>query len=172
MVIKTLKTSNTRKNFKNSASRKRTEINFQRRFEQICFSTPLSEKYSGLREFAVQGYGIADLIILRSNNKADKSEIHAFELKISDWKKALQQAYRYSYYADKAFVVIPIDQINAPLDNLELFRSMNIGLWAVDVTQKKIHKKFTPVKSKPLNSEAKQKALRLITISNQSQQGL
>ena len=93
MVIQTLNGNNTRKNFKNSASRKRTEINFQRQFEKICFGTSFSEKSLGLREFAIQGYGIADLIVLQNNGKIEKSQIHAYELKISDWKKALQQAY-------------------------------------------------------------------------------
>ena len=49
---------------------------------------------------------------------------------------------------------------------------MNIGLWAVDVIQNKIYKKFTPVKGRPLNMEAKQKALRQISNINQSRLGL
>ena len=59
-------------------------------------------------------------------------KLFAFEMKLKDWKRALTQAYRYSYFADKSFVVMPPNVINSNKLNLELFRTLDIGFIIFD----------------------------------------
>ena len=55
----------------------------------------------------------------------------AIEAKLKDWKRALGQAYRYKWFADKSFVFLPLENITVPKKNIDLFRRYNVGLAGV-----------------------------------------
>ena len=69
------------------------------------------------------------------------------------------QAYRYSYFADLAIVVLPPETAELAKPELNLFRELRVGLWSFDKTNGTIAKLFTPRNSKPRNSNARAKAL-------------
>ncbi len=73
-------------------------------------------------------FGIPDLVIV---NK-DKGRTLAFELKLSNWKRALVQAYRYRSFAEKSLVILDKKYINPALSNIEKFKRANIGLLSID----------------------------------------
>jgi hypothetical protein len=58
----------------------------------------------------------------------------AIEAKLKDWKRALKQAYRYKWFADKSYVFVPSENINLPLANINLFEKYNVGLASVSET--------------------------------------
>lgn len=147
-----------RKNLNNKSSRKRTEINLQKKIEKLLLQ--FHENAIGLRELEIHGYGIADFVLF--NNINNKCNINAYEIKIRDWRKALQQAYRYSYYANQSIVIMPLENIPNGNEKLSLFKTMNIGLWGFDSQENQINKIFTPQKKKPKNNSAKIKALDFI----------
>jgi len=80
-------------------------------------------------------------------------------MKLSDWRKGLSQAYRYSYFADIAVVVLPPDVAAIAKTNLDLFRQSKVGLWSFNPATGAIRKLFTPRNSGPRNARAKGKAL-------------
>lgn len=56
----------------------------------------------------------------------------AIEAKLKNWKRALQQAYRYKWFSSKAYVVLPSNNIKPALNNLELFKKYGVGLASIN----------------------------------------
>lgn len=64
-------------------------------------------------------------------SKPYKNNTHqaiAIEAKLKNWKRALDQAYRYKWFANQAYVVLDHQNINAAVKNLEGFKKLNVGL--------------------------------------------
>lgn len=167
---------NTRKNFGTTASRKRGESNFMRAFESAYFARiNISGVAAG--EFSLAGFGVADLVWIGWNptkesenftalcleKQLSRRHLHAFEGKLKDWRRALQQAFRYRYFADKAIVVMPSENAGAAIENLEAFRHSSVGLWAFNIATDKIKEHYTPTRVRAFSSDAKQKAIRSLS---------
>lgn len=164
-----------RRNLPAEVRRKRGESNFVSAFTK-AYITSVAPHGLGGSEFALSGFGIADFVWLAwrqstanedgtalsvENIKSQlaRQKLTAFEMKMTDWRKGLAQAYRYSYFADAAIVVLPTDTAKAAKVELKLFRELSVGLWSFDKATGKIRKLFTPRYAKPRNAKAKEKAL-------------
>lgn len=157
-------------------SRKRGESNFMRAFERSYFAR---HRVKGMAagEFSLAGFGVADLVWIgwRPDPTAEdftalslekllkKRQLHAFEGKLKDWRRALQQAFRYRYFADKAIVVMPSENAGPAVANLEAFQHLCVGLWAFDVKTGIILEHFTPTRIRAFSEEARQKAIKALT---------
>jgi hypothetical protein len=99
-----------RKNLPPNISRKRAEANFLCSFERAFVAGHCQTKQITWRDFALQGYGIPDLITFgwstqqnqatvlsleALRQKLQRQQFTAFELKLRDWRKGIVQAYRY-----------------------------------------------------------------------------
>lgn len=108
-------------------------------------------------EFQVSGYGIPDVLVFLSDdantNQLNNSVVRAFEIKISDWRKALMQAARYKYFSNVATVVLPYSKTNAPRKYLETFKMLKVGLWGFDEEKRVLHKFYTPRPTKALSEK-------------------
>jgi hypothetical protein len=163
------------------SSQREPEAKLLKAFERIYLNEVLK---SGICFFDLDlpGYGIPDLIWI-SWQPASKTKdaialsyesvqkrlrerrLSAFELKISHWKKALLQAQRYRYFADRSFVVLPLAIAAKAKCHLAAFRNSRVGLWGVDCNKNKLVKYYTPTGTRPLNSEAKKKvAVRILKV--------
>jgi hypothetical protein len=149
--------SNPRRNLPARSSTIRTESSFGLSFTRILL-TSFPKPYKVVRELPMNGYGVADLVCL-TRMKSVTNRLMAFEFKISNWRKALSQAYRYRYFANIAIVVMPMADAKKALTFLPTFRTLNVGLWAFDKASGRIMKYYTPRYSRPLHSKAKLKAL-------------
>jgi len=170
------KAQNTRKNFGNAAARKRGEANFMRAFEQAYFERAKTEGIAA-GEFSLAGFGVADLVWIGWTPEPNASEftalalerqmkrrlLHAFEGKLKDWRRALQQAFRYRYFADKAIVVMPRQNAGAALANLEAFRHASVGFWSFDSASGAIREHYTPSRIRAFSPEAREKAIRMLS---------
>jgi len=133
----------------------------------------LAQKKAGVwtKEFSAAKFGIADMVwIAWSGETGDftalslerelrKRDLFAFEGKLKDWRKALSQAYRYRYYADKAIVVMPQESSQSAEKHTEAFKMAKVGLWTFDRATGKIKKHYTPVGVKSLNKKARLEAI-------------
>src|ERR1700677_5132117 len=154
------KTRNPRRNLPLHSSRKRKESNFVNAFER-CYS--LNQDHIISKEFHLFGFGIADLVTVPLVNKFDHSfDLTAFEMKLKNWRSALMQAYRYSYFANQSIVVLPPDVIDSARFNISHFLNMNIGLWEFNSKENRIIEIFTPKVNSPKNFVAHNKAKDLI----------
>lgn len=79
------------------------------------------------------------------------TKTYAFEFKISNWQKALKQAFGAKSYSNIQFVILDDDYIKPALDNRHLFERYNIGLISARPESKfKIY--FWPETSKPYSN--------------------
>lgn len=164
-----------RRNLPASLARKRGESNFVSSFSKVYIASVAPDGFGG-KEFALSGFGIADFVWIawRSATNSDegsalsieklktllsRQKLTAFEMKLADWRKGLAQAYRYSYFADLAVVVLPPYLAAAAKAELDLFRRSNVGLWSFESATDNIHKVFTPINFGPKSPRAKDKAL-------------
>lgn len=167
---------NTRKNFGNAAARKRGESNFMRAFERTYFAR-VNARGLAAGEFSIAGFGVADLVwigLVRGSESGEfttlalekqlrRRHLHAFEGKLKDWRRALQQAFRYRYFADKAIVVMPYKNADAALANLDAFGHSSVGLWTFDAVTETIRGHYTPTRVRAFSSEARKKAIHLLS---------
>ena len=163
----------TRQNLPRVFSAKRGEANFLRQFERAYFANiknAVSCDARG-REFALEGYGRADIVWLAWSKDEDftavsllrKVQITAIEAKLKDWRKGLMQAARYRYFANQTILVLPPQASSVAVGFLENFRKLGVGLWEFDPQSGVIIKHTTPRKKKPLSALAYARALKIIT---------
>ena len=166
---------NTRRNLPSATSSKRGESNFLACFEKIflkheCSITNEGQKLASGREFALEGFGRADLLSVvwkhtetcgdfTALTLRNQLRMTAVEAKMTDWRKGLMQAARYRFFANRALLVLPPIATKRALVFLVTFRDLNVGLWEFDEKTHRLTKHFTPRSRRPLNFKAREKAL-------------
>jgi hypothetical protein len=178
-VIAMLLRNHPRKNFPRRVAAKRGESNFVLAFGRAYTAEAMAKiklrKSMPARELRVEGFGIADFIWIswqsdenqnegsgmgiRASKRREKKTLLAFELKISDWKKALGQAYRYRYFADAAFAVLPPQAAESAKKFIETFKSLEVGLWSFDKSTGVIKKFYSPRAKEPMSEAARARAM-------------
>ena len=154
-----------RNNLPSKLTSRNTEKEFVEAFRKIYLSRQKNHGICG-KELAISGFGIADLIyadISQSKKNRKVSKITAFEMKLDSWKKAINQTYRYSYFADRAIAVVPPGQTPTDKKTLKTLKAMGIGLWVFNMESSTIHKLITPQNSKARLLSARGKACAAIT---------
>jgi hypothetical protein len=154
-------TYNTRRNLPHRSGRRRGEANFLLSFLK-SFMTGAKNGYVFGRDFAIPECGVADCIFFRLEDAAEraaKEHIMAFEAKLSDWRKALSQAYRYRYYADVSIVVMPVNLARRAIENRHLFELFGVGLWTFNPSSGSIRPRIAVKNPKPLSPSKREKAL-------------
>jgi|GEM_PF-915826 len=76
----------------------------------------------------------------------------AIEAKLKNWKRALNQAYRYKWFAEKSFVFLPKENISPAYKNIHLFKKMNVGLGTISES-KELDILYTPKKEHPYSED-------------------
>lgn len=68
-------------------------------------------------------------ILLKSKTN---TKIITIEVKLKNWKRALQQAYKYRSFSDIAYICMDEKNVKPALENLDLFKKCNIGLLTIN----------------------------------------
>lgn len=146
---------------------------YSQRFNSI-HSQLQDQKTLFVREFPVSGNGIADLVVLNWNEnnhspengivKPKKSDpiFRAFEFKLSNWKKGLMQAHRYTFFSNASILVIPNNKMKTVCKKIDLFRTLRVGLWGFNLSTETITRIYTPRPKKQHVPKYREKALQLI----------
>jgi hypothetical protein len=163
--------ANPRRNLPAKSARKRGESNFLRAFERAYLSS-LSASGVARADFDFSGYGIADLVWISWQSPVSpddmtaigltqrpKVRVMAFELKLNDWRKGLQQAFRYSYFANCSVVVLPPAVARRAKQHLPDFRHLQVGLWSFEPKTGKVVRLFMPRHRRPRSTSAQHKAI-------------
>jgi hypothetical protein len=90
------------------------------------------------------------LITLRKSYQGVISDTIAIEAKLKNWKRALNQAFRYQWFAKKSFVVLDSINIGPAIKNIEEFKRYNVGLAEINNSGNLILH-FKPVKANPID---------------------
>lgn len=182
---------NPRKNLPGKISRKNKERDFTLSFARAYIpnikslhpkTQKIAVKYA--REIPINGCGIADFVAVYWNKKngiknsplsdidisqVDSPVIRAFELKISDWQRAMMQAHRYRYFANSSIVVLHSDKLKNAVQYLDTFKKINVGLWAFNPISNKIITCYTPRPRNPLEPKYKPLAMELVARASKFQ---
>lgn len=81
---------------------------------------------SAIREFDYNS-GRADILFLSGNG-----ELVAVEAKLTNWRKALHQAWRNTSYVNRAYVALPKNRASTALSHRQDFKDLGVGLCLVD----------------------------------------
>jgi hypothetical protein len=168
----------TRLNLPVAISGSQGEANFVDKFEKAYLVEEIRKpgflSLASGREFALEGFGRADVLFMAWKPAADGGDftamslrslsITAIEGKMSDWRKGLMQASRYRFFANRSLLVLPPKVCATALGYLQTFRDLNVGLWQFNPETGAIRKHFTPRHGQPLNSKAREKAIQLISV--------
>jgi DNA-binding MarR family transcriptional regulator len=90
------------------------------------------------------------LITFRKTYQGVSYDSIAIEAKLKNWKRALDQAFRYKWFAKKSFVVLDSVYIKPAIANLEQFKKLNVGLAEINKSGK-LHLHFNPAKKDPID---------------------
>ena len=71
-------------------------------------------------------FGVPDYVCFEKNNNG--ISIVSFELKLTDWRTAMIQAFRYRSFSNKVYVVMPEDTVLRAVAHSEQFDQYGIGL--------------------------------------------
>jgi len=104
-----------------------SEASLVREFVDLLFRHSLILKTCAVVEEFDYKSGRTDVLSLDEND-----ELVAFEAKISDWRKAIHQAWRNSSFADRYYVVLPKDRSRSAIENRAEFERLGVGLCTVD----------------------------------------
>lgn len=157
----------TRRNLPAASHRKRGEANFLCAFVRPFLKRAEPPFVYG-RHFAMPGCGVADFVLYQMSSELSGSIgraggfLTAIETKLSDWRRALQQAYRYRYYADLAVVLLPRETGSRALAYAHRFQHLGVALWTFDRLSGKIEEHVVVARSGPLNPARHDEALALI----------
>lgn len=71
-------------------------------------------------------FGIPDYVCFEK--KDNDISVVSFELKLTDWRTAIIQAFRYRSFSNKVYVVMPEDTVNRAVAHTDKFDQYGIGL--------------------------------------------
>jgi len=181
-IVSVLRTS-TRRNLPRSTAGKRGESNFVLAFGRVYLKrvgrVRRRTSFLSAREFQVSGFGVADFVWYawrstpssqegsaveyRTPRRVKVESLLAFEMKLRDWRKALGQAYRYRYFADAAYVILPPETAALAEQHLGIFQRLGVGLWSFDKQSEVIRRIYTPRRETPFSSRARERAIALLS---------
>lgn len=135
-----------------------TEQEMSQKFERYLkntFGNTYIKECSGL-------FGIPDFVFYTSD--CEDVSIISFELKLTDWKRAMKQAFRYKSFSDVSYVVLPSSSAVPALNNLTHFEKYGIGLAKFNC-ENKLEILYKPKGTKPYSLALRQKLIQSISKS-------
>jgi hypothetical protein len=76
------------------------------------------------------------IICFKNEYKRISTHSIAIEAKLKNWKRALQQAYRYKWFAEEAVVILDSAFVNPALKNISEFQKLGVGLAQINLKGK------------------------------------
>lgn len=123
--------------------------------KQSSYLKELSLNHDSIVMEEVKGlFGIPDIVVVKRDSK--RKTTYAYEAKLTKWKRALTQAYRYKAFADKSYVIMDHDHIGPALSNKESFSKSNVGLISID-NSGRIYYHYQPYYEDPFSTHLKNK---------------
>ena len=93
-----------------------------------------------------------DKYFIVNNYKSVLVNSIAIEAKLYNWQRALNQAYRYNWFSNKSFVILPSDKIFSAKVNISRFKKLNVGLASINKKGELIVS-YNPPKLEPISQK-------------------
>ena len=98
-------------------------------------------KPSLVKEEVTGFFGVPDLVVV--HKERNQTITHAYEAKLSNWKRALVQAYKYKSFANRSYVIMDHDRVKSVLANTDKFCRANVGLISIEENGD-VHQHYIP----------------------------
>lgn len=105
-------------------------------------------------------FGIPDLIVVKKTSKKQIS--YAYEAKLTNWRRALTQAFRYKAFVNKSYVILDHDRVKPALSHTDKFCRANIGLMSID-NYGTVHTHYSPYNEEPFSPQLELKFNTMVT---------
>lgn len=89
------------------------------------------------------------LFVLSHKWRMKSMELWAFELKISNRKRAIFQSLQYKAFADRVIIVFPMEKEKLLEKSIEQFKKFKVGVMLFDAVKNNYRILLPPIKSKP-----------------------
>ncbi len=123
--------------------------------KESTYLKKLASKNDSIVMEEVKGlFGVPDLVIVNRDRK--KKTTYAYEAKLTKWKRALMQAYRYKAFANESYVIMDHDHVGPALSNKEIFLKSNVGLISID-NAGQVYYHYQPYREDPFSTHLKNK---------------
>lgn len=125
-----------------------TEMEMAICFRDLILSKVIGESVELLEEFK-SPVGIPDYMLIERNRNSI-TYVTSIELKLTNWKRAINQSFKYRNFSNESFVVMDEAHLSPAYKNLEAFIQYNVGLASLSKSKKlEIH--FCPRESIPFS---------------------
>lgn len=120
--------------------------NLKNVFLNSCENVRVFQEVKGL-------FGVPDVVMLSDNNT-----VISIEFKLSNWKRALQQAFKYRSFSHESYVLLDEHFFPRARNNSHLFKRGNVGLGFIK-TNGDIEIYYSPKTSIPFSQRMYEKLL-------------
>ena len=93
-----------------------------------------------------------DQIFIANRYRPTVKRSTAIEVKLRNWKRALNQAYRYKWFSDRSFVCLPCENIQPAIKNLDNFKKFDVGLISI-CSDKGMNIIYNPEFNEPISED-------------------
>lgn len=131
---------------KHNAGRRKSYIKKKTNISDATLNRVLRELQSN--DFIIER---DNLYYLSTEDVPTNDTIWAFELKLSNWKRALFQALQYKAFANYSVVVFPYEKEKVLRQNLRIFLEFNVGILLFDSKSQKAKWLRRPQKEKSIS---------------------
>lgn len=102
--------------------------------------------------FEVQAPGCVPDVILFDKRDLTIHYLVAFELKLSNWKRAVYQAFRNRNFGNESYVILDNKWSGPAIKNIQIFQQYNIGLITLE-SNGKMRSWYNPTPTLPFSKE-------------------
>lgn len=125
-----------------------------------CFSNLMQETRNRLNlevgmQYEVPAPGVIPDLVIYSEERHILQYVITVEFKLSNWRRALHQAFRHRNFGNEAYVILDYARSQTARRNLDVFKKANVGLITVGA-EGGIRTWYLPEPSLPFSKEFSQ----------------
>lgn len=136
----------------------------------VLFEKFLKARFGNSYMKECQGlFGVPDFVFYSKNEK--KVSIISFELKLKNWRRAAQQAFRYKSFSNVSYVVLSSKNAKEAYNNLNIFERYNIGLAKFD-NNKSFEILYKPKSNIPYSEDLNNKIISTVISSKKKSKNI
>jgi len=99
-------------------------------------------------------FGIPDIVIIKKTDKKHVS--YAYEAKLSNWSRAVIQAFHYKAFVNRSYVILDDDKIGPAISHIDRFSAANVGLLSIE-NSGQMHIHYNPHNESPYSPQLAEK---------------
>lgn len=130
----------------------KTEVELSEYITEIIKTTINNKNLEVFFKLEVSAPGCIPDMVLVEERAHSIHYLIAIEFKLSNWRRAIFQAFRYRNFGNESYVILDRKRANSAINNLEMFKRANVGLITVENFGELVSW-FSPIPALPFSRE-------------------